>query len=366
MRETGSCAGVRFHSSNGEDNVMRRTFALAAAGTLTATALVGCGGKQDAAGHGHRRRGDLRGRPGHPDRHRHRQRDRRLLRARQRVRGTDRGGGRQGQGDGLRDRRLGAEHPAARGGQVRRGVLPGRHAPPTRSTAPAASRPSSRCRRWPGSTPTTPRSSCARRPASRTWPAMKGKRVSTGSPKSGTEVIANRVLTAAGLDPAKDIQAQKPRPDQDRRRHEGRLDRRAVLVRRPAHPGRHRPADHLGRPGRSSSTSPRCSRSCRRSTRSTRRAPSRRPPTRPRPTCRRSWCPTCCWSATTWTPNVACVLTKTLFDRKPQLEQANAAAKEISLDNARKTDPVAVAPRRRKGPGRPGRAEVGRSKSRDN
>src|ERR1044071_9785811 len=38
---------------------------------------------------------------------------------------------------------------------------------------------------------------------------MKGKRVSTGSPKSGTEVIANRLLTAAGLDPAKDISAQK-------------------------------------------------------------------------------------------------------------------------------------------------------------
>jgi TRAP transporter TAXI family solute receptor len=38
---------------------------------------------------------------------------------------------------------------------------------------------------------------------------MRGKRVSTGSPKSGTEVIANRILTAAGLDPAKDISAQK-------------------------------------------------------------------------------------------------------------------------------------------------------------
>ena len=31
-----------------------------------------------------------------------------------------------------------------------------------------------------------------------------------------------------------------------------------------------------------------------------------------------------------------CVLTKALFDRKPQLEQA----KEITLENARKTDPV--------------------------
>ena len=38
---------------------------------------------------------------------------------------------------------------------------------------------------------------------------MKGKRVSTGSPKSGTEVIAQRVLRAAGLDPDKDISAQR-------------------------------------------------------------------------------------------------------------------------------------------------------------
>ncbi len=38
---------------------------------------------------------------------------------------------------------------------------------------------------------------------------MRGKRVSTGSPKSGTEVIANRVLTAAGLNPASDVSAQK-------------------------------------------------------------------------------------------------------------------------------------------------------------
>jgi uncharacterized protein len=38
---------------------------------------------------------------------------------------------------------------------------------------------------------------------------MKGKRVSTGSPKSGTEVIAHRLLEEAGLDPASDIKAQR-------------------------------------------------------------------------------------------------------------------------------------------------------------
>ncbi|WP_405996843.1 TAXI family TRAP transporter solute-binding subunit [Streptomyces sp. NBC_00829] len=38
---------------------------------------------------------------------------------------------------------------------------------------------------------------------------LKGKRVSTGAPGSGTEVIANRLLKAAGLDPAKDISADR-------------------------------------------------------------------------------------------------------------------------------------------------------------
>jgi TRAP transporter TAXI family solute receptor len=38
--------------------------------------------------------------------------------------------------------------------------------------------------------------------------------------------------------------------------------------------------------------------------------------------------------------NLACVLTRTLFDRKTQLEQAVSAAKGISLDNARDTAPV--------------------------
>jgi TRAP transporter TAXI family solute receptor len=38
---------------------------------------------------------------------------------------------------------------------------------------------------------------------------LRGKRVSVGSPNSGTEVIALRVLEAAGLDPAKDIDRQQ-------------------------------------------------------------------------------------------------------------------------------------------------------------
>ena len=38
--------------------------------------------------------------------------------------------------------------------------------------------------------------------------------------------------------------------------------------------------------------------------------------------------------------NVACAITKTVFEKKDALAQANPAAKGISLENARKTDPV--------------------------
>ncbi len=38
---------------------------------------------------------------------------------------------------------------------------------------------------------------------------MRGKRVSTGSPNSGTEVIARRMLIASGLDPDTDVQTQR-------------------------------------------------------------------------------------------------------------------------------------------------------------
>lgn len=43
----------------------------------------------------------------------------------------------------------------------------------------------------------------------RTMADFRGKRISTGSPNSGTEVIANRLLQAAGLDPAADVAAQR-------------------------------------------------------------------------------------------------------------------------------------------------------------
>jgi TRAP transporter TAXI family solute receptor len=38
---------------------------------------------------------------------------------------------------------------------------------------------------------------------------LRGKRISTGSPKSGSEAVAHHLLESAGIDPKKDIQAQR-------------------------------------------------------------------------------------------------------------------------------------------------------------
>ncbi len=168
---------------------------------------------------------------------------------------------------------------------------------------------------------------------------MRGKRVSTGSPKSGTEVIANRILTAAGLDPAKDISAQKldltktvdgmkdgsidalfwsgglPTPGiTDLLTTTGDkvqfLDVTGVL----ADLKKINPVYETGSIPKATYTTP-----------------------EDVPTI---VVPNVLLVREDLDPNVACVLTKTLFDRKAQLVQANAAAKEITLENARKTDPV--------------------------
>jgi TRAP transporter TAXI family solute receptor len=168
---------------------------------------------------------------------------------------------------------------------------------------------------------------------------LRGKRVSTGSPKSGTEVIANRVLTAAGLDPAKDISAQKldltktvdgmkdgsidalfwsgglPTPGITDllTTSAGKvefLDITAVL-----------PALQKINPVYETASIPAA----------TYKTAAAVPAI---------VVPNFLLVRDDLDANVACVLTKVLFDRKEQLAQANAAAKEITLDNARKTDPV--------------------------
>jgi uncharacterized protein len=170
---------------------------------------------------------------------------------------------------------------------------------------------------------------------------MRGKRVSTGSPKSGTEVIANRLLTAAGLDPAKDVQGQRldltktvdgmkegsidalfwsgglPTPGitdllTTSAAQVAFLDITSVLPQmqkiNPVYEAGSIPAATYKMPA----------------------------------DVKTIVVPNVLLVRNNLDANVACVLTRTLFDRKAQLVQANAAAKEISLDTARKTDPVPV------------------------
>ncbi|MCW3817648.1 TAXI family TRAP transporter solute-binding subunit [Micromonospora sp. DR5-3] len=54
---------------------------------------------------------------------------------------------------------------------------------------------------------------------------LRGKRISTGSPKSGTDIIAGRLLTAAGIDPDRDIQRLNlSLPETVKRMRAGTLD----------------------------------------------------------------------------------------------------------------------------------------------
>ena len=170
---------------------------------------------------------------------------------------------------------------------------------------------------------------------------MKGKRVSTGSPKSGTEVIANRLLQAAGLDPAKDIKAQ--RLDLTKTvdgMKDGSIDalfwsgglptpgitdlfttakgQVTFLDITPLLPEMQRinPVYEVGTiPGATYSTPAEV---------------------------KTIVVPNLLLVKDDLDANLACVLTKALFERKPQLEQANAAAKELDPKMARKTDPVVL------------------------
>ena len=168
---------------------------------------------------------------------------------------------------------------------------------------------------------------------------MRGKRVSTGSPKSGTEVIANRVLTAAGLDPAKDISAQKLDLTKtvdgmkdgsiDALFWSGGLPTPGITDLLTTSAGKVQFLDITPllpdlqkiNPVYEAGTIPAA----------TYRTPNDVPTV---------IVPNFLLVRDDLDPNVACQLTRTLFDRKPQLEQANAAAKEITLDKSRKTDPV--------------------------
>ena len=169
--------------------------------------------------------------------------------------------------------------------------------------------------------------------------SMRGKRISTGSPKSGTEVIANRLLTAAGLDPAADIQAQ-------------RLDLTKTVdgIKDGSIDGFFwsggLPTPNLTDLFTTSASSVRF-------IDITPLVPAMRTVN---PVYEQGTIPATAYQLpadvpTIAVPNVllvkndldadvACALTKALFDRKDQIAQAAPAARELAVTNARRTDPV--------------------------
>ena len=76
---------------------------------------------------------------------------------------------------------------------------------------------------------------------------LKGKRVSTGSPGSATEVMAFRVIEAAGLDRDKDMRRERLGVAESVNALKDRQDRRVLLGRRIADRRRHRSRRHAGR-----------------------------------------------------------------------------------------------------------------------
>jgi TRAP transporter TAXI family solute receptor len=168
---------------------------------------------------------------------------------------------------------------------------------------------------------------------------MKGKRISTGSPKSGTEVIANRLLQAAGLDPAKDIQAQ-------------RLDLTKTVegVKDGSVDGFFW-SGGLPTGGLTDLFTTAGDKVTFIDITSLLPKLTELNPAYQAGTIGRDAYKTAADTPTIVVPNVllvrkdldanvACAITRTVFDKKDALAQANPAAKGISLDNARKTEPV--------------------------
>ncbi|ABM12755.1 MULTISPECIES: TAXI family TRAP transporter solute-binding subunit [Mycolicibacterium] len=168
---------------------------------------------------------------------------------------------------------------------------------------------------------------------------MRGKRVSTGSPGSGTEVIANRLLQSAGLNPESDVAAQRldlaktvdgvkdgsidalfwsgglPTPGITDLLTTSRDD--VVFI------------DITPQLPKMSEISPAYEEGV--IPAATYQLPA---------DVKTIVVPNMLLVREDLDANLACVLTKTLFEKKPELEQVVGAAKGINLDNARDTDPV--------------------------
>jgi TRAP transporter TAXI family solute receptor len=170
---------------------------------------------------------------------------------------------------------------------------------------------------------------------------MRGKRVSTGSPKSGTEVIAQRILQAAGLNPDSDISAQRLDLTKtvdgmkdgsiDAMFFSGGLPTPGITDLLTSARGKVRFLDiaeltgsmHAVNPVYEEGTIPAAAYDLSDDVKTI-------------------VVPNLLLVRDDLDANLACVLTKTIFDRKLQLEQANSAAKGISRDSATITAPVAL------------------------
>ncbi len=172
---------------------------------------------------------------------------------------------------------------------------------------------------------------------------LRGKRVSTGSPKSGTEVIANRMLAAAGLNPDTDLAAQRLDigTSVDGMK-DGTIDAMFFSGGLPT-PNLTDLFTSLGDKVRLLDTS------------AVLGALRGINPVYDIATIPASTYPGATGTPTIVVPNLlvvpqsldeatACVLTKTLFDRKADLVAVNPAAGSITLQQARDTDPVPLHP----------------------
>ncbi|MGH3900455.1 MAG: TAXI family TRAP transporter solute-binding subunit [Pseudonocardiaceae bacterium] len=172
---------------------------------------------------------------------------------------------------------------------------------------------------------------------------LRGKRVSTGSPKSGTEVIANRMLAAAGLNPDTDLAAQRLDigTSVDGMK-DGTIDAMFFSGGLPT-PNLTDLFTSLGDKVRLLDTSAVLS------------ALRGINPVYDVATIPASTYPNATDTRTIVVPNLlvvpenldpatACVLTTTLFERKSSLVAVNPAAENITLQQARQTDPVPLHP----------------------
>lgn len=172
---------------------------------------------------------------------------------------------------------------------------------------------------------------------------LEGKRVSTGSPKSGTEVIATRLLMAAGLDPQTDITAQRLDLTKSvEGMKDGSLDALVWSGGLPT-PGITDLFTTRGAAVKFLDITPQLDRMRLVN-------PAYQPATIPAATYKTPAdvptisVPNALLVKSDLDANTACVLTRTLFNRKDQLVKANAAAAGLSVDTARNTDPVPLHP----------------------